>query len=91
MRALLVKQRTARINHVRGLLAEYGHVMPKSVDQFDKKVDECINSLEGDAVQLVIDTLRDTVKSIRDDQDRIKTLQREIRGWPVKPKTQSTF
>lgn len=78
MRALLVKQRTARINHVRGLLAEYGHVMPKSVDQFDKKVDECINSLEGDAVQLVIDTLRDTVKSIRDDQDRIKTLQREI-------------
>ena len=64
MRALLVKQRTVRINHVRGLLADYGHVMPKSVDQFDKKVDECINSLEGDAVQLVIDTLRDTVKSI---------------------------
>lgn len=29
-------------------------------------------------MQLVIDTLRDTVKSIRDDQDRIKTLQREI-------------
>ena len=57
---------------------EYGHVMPKSVDQFDKKVDEYINSLEGDAVQLVIDMLRDTVKSIRDDQDRIKTLQREI-------------
>lgn len=52
--------------------------MQKSVDQFDKKVDECINSLEGDAVQLVIDTLRDTVRSIRDDQDRIKTLQREI-------------
>lgn len=78
MRALLVKQRTARINHVRGLLAEYGHVMPKSVDQFDKKVDECINSLEGDAVQLVIDMLRDTVKSIRDEHDRIKTIQREI-------------
>ena len=78
MRALLVKQSTARINHVRGLLAEHVHVMPKSVDQFDKKVDECINSLEGDAVQLVIDMLRDTVKSIRDEHDRIKTLQREI-------------
>ena len=78
MRALLVKQRTARINHVRGLLAEYGHVMPKSVDQFDNKVDEYINSLEGDAVQLLIDMLRDTVKSIRDEHDRIKTLQREI-------------
>ena len=74
MRALLVKQRTARINHVRGLLAEYGHVMPTNVAQFDEKVDECINNLEGDAVQLVIDTLRDTIKSIRDDQERIKTL-----------------
>ena len=78
MRALLVKQRTARINHVRGLLAEYGHVMPRNVNQFDNKVDECINSLEGDAVQLVINMMRDTVKSIRDDQDRIKTLQLEI-------------
>ena len=78
MRALLVKQRTDRINHVRGLLAEYGHVMPTNVAQFDEKVDECINNLEGDAVQLVIDTLRDTIKSIRDDQERIKTLQREI-------------
>ena len=53
MRALLVKQRTARINHVRGLLAEYGHVMPTNVAQFDEKVDECINNLEGDAVQPV--------------------------------------
>ncbi len=78
MPALLVKKRTARINHVRGLLAEYGHVMPKSVDQFDKKVDECINSLECAAVQLVIDMMRDTVKSIRDEHNRIKMLQREI-------------
>ena len=78
MRALLVKQRTARINHVRGLLAEYGHVMPKSDNQFDKKVDDCINSLEGDAVQLVIETLRDMIKSIRDDTDRLKSLKREI-------------
>ena len=31
-----------------------------------------------DAVLLVIDMLRDTVKSIRDEHDRIKTLQREI-------------
>ncbi len=52
--------------------------MPKSVDQFDKKVDECINSLESDAVQLVIDMMHDTVKSIRDEHDRIKMFQREI-------------
>ena len=65
MRAKLVEQRTANINHVRGLLAEYGMVMPKNFAQFNRHVDDCINALEGDAVQLVIDTLRDTVRAIR--------------------------
>ena len=78
MRAKLVEQRTANINHIRGLLAEYGQVMPISAVQFDKKVDECINNLEGDAVQLVIDTMRDTVKQIREANRRLSNMQREI-------------
>lgn len=78
MRAKIVEQRTANINHVRGLLAEYGQVMPRSTTQFCKMVDECINALEGDAVQLVIDTLRDTVRQIREATERLVALKREI-------------
>lgn len=78
MRAKLIEQRTANINHVRGLLAEYGQVMPMSVSRFNQQVDECINALEGDAVQLVIDTLRETVKQIRESDKRLEALKREI-------------
>lgn len=78
MRAKLVEQRTANINHVRGLLAEYGMVMPKNVAQFDKHVDNCINALEGDAVRLVIDALRDTVRAIRAADERLFVLKQEI-------------
>lgn len=78
MRAKIVEQCTANINHVRGLLAEYGQVIPRSTTQFSKKVDECINALEGDAVQLVINTLRDTVRQIREATERLVALKREI-------------
>ena len=73
-------------------LAEYGHVMPKNIAQFDKKVDECINSLEGDAVQLVIDTLRDTAKSIRGmTKSRSRHFSAKSAVLPIKPEMQSTF
>lgn len=78
MRAKHVEQRTANINHVRGLLAEYGMVMPKNFAQFNRHVDDCINALEGDAVQLVIDTLRDTVRAIRAADERLFVLKQEI-------------
>lgn len=78
MRAKIVEQRTVNINHVRGLLAEYGQVIPRSTTQFSKKGDECINALEGDAVQLVINTLRDTVRQIREDTERLVALKRKI-------------
>lgn len=78
MRAKIVEQRTSNINLVRGLLAEYGQVIPWTTTQFSKKVDECINALEGDAVQLVINTLRDTVRQIREATERLVALKREI-------------
>lgn len=78
IRAKLVEQSTANINHVRGLLAEYGQVMQRSVSQFERHVDECINALEGNVAQLIVDTLRDTVKQIRATQSRLKDLMSEI-------------
>lgn len=86
MRTKLLEQRTANINHVRGLLAEYGQVMPRSVTQFFRRVDQCINCLEGDAVQLVIDTLRDTVVNIRQTESRLSALDKEIHRMAMQTK-----
>lgn len=51
---------------------------PKSLNQFEREIDESIGRLAGDAVQIVIDQLRDTVKAIRESEARIKSLTAEI-------------
>lgn len=78
IRSKMVDQRTANINHIRALLAKYGQVIPKSVNQFLKRVDDCINKLEGDTVQLVVDTMRDIVANMRASIGRIDALDKEI-------------
>ena len=78
MRTKLLEQRTANINHVRGLLAEYGQVMPRSTAQFFKRVDQCINNLEGNVTQLVVETMRDTVVNIRQAESKLSALKKEI-------------
>ena len=57
-RTCIVKLETGDINHVRGLPAEYGQIMPLSTERFFAVVGEWINVLEGDADQSVINELR---------------------------------
>lgn len=79
IRERLVCLQTGNMNHVRGLLLEYGVTIPKSVAKFELMVDKAINDLEGDSVALVIDSLRDIVAQIRDSRKRIDTLTKEIK------------
>ena len=79
IRERLVCLQTGNMNHVRGLLLEYGVTIPKSVAKFELMVDKAINDLEGDSVALVIDSLRDIVAQIRDSRKRIATLTKEIK------------
>ncbi len=46
MRDRLIVQRTALINHTRGLLAEYGLVMPVGASRFRAQVDDVVNAAE---------------------------------------------
>ena len=86
MRKRLVKLQTGDINHVRGLLAEYGQIMPCSRKKFLEKVDKCINSLEGDAVQPIIDEMRTAVSGIRDREMRISKISSTIGDLAQKTK-----
>lgn len=86
LRARLVKLQTGDINHVRGLLAEYGQIMPRSTVRFLDEVGNCINSLEGDAAQAVIEELRLVVDGIRKRAERIKTISSNIAALAKKTK-----
>lgn len=78
MRSRLMTLRTGNINHVRGLLTEYGQVMPKSPTRFLEHVSDCINNLEGDVDSLVIDMFRSLVEQIKAGEEKLRELDREI-------------
>jgi transposase len=46
MRDHLVEMRTSQINHIRGILREYGHVMPTGVENFWKNAPRLISKIE---------------------------------------------
>lgn len=52
--------------------------MPRSTVRFLDEVGNCINSLEGDAAQAVIEELRLVVDGIRKRAERIKTISSNI-------------
>lgn len=47
MRELLVKHRTAQSNSIRGLLTEFGLVMPKGKKAFKERLPDCLAKLDG--------------------------------------------
>ena len=59
MRQQLVKFRTAQINGLRGLLAEYGEVMPLGKVGIKKEIAEVLQRLSDRLPAMVIDTLRE--------------------------------
>ncbi len=59
MRSQLVKFRTAQINGLRGLLTEYGEVMPQGKAGVKKGIAEALQRLSDRLPAMVIDTLRE--------------------------------
>ena len=59
MRQQLVKFRTAQINGLRGLLAEYGEVMPQGRTGVTKVIAKALSRLADRLPAVLIDTLRE--------------------------------
>lgn len=76
-----VKARTAQGNQIRGLLSEFGIVMPQGISQITKQVPEILedgeNGLPG-AMRNLIDRLTENLK----EMDRqVKELEAQIQLW----------
>jgi transposase len=81
MRHQLVKFRTAQINGLRGLLTEYGEVMPQGKAGIKKGIADALQRLSDRLPALVIDTLREQWERISTLDTQITEIERRLTQW----------
>jgi transposase len=81
MRSQLVKFRTAQINGLRGLLTEYGEVMPQGKVGVKKGIAETLQRLSDRLPTMVIDTLREQWARIGTLDKQIGEIEQRLRIW----------
>ncbi|MEI2781102.1 MAG: IS110 family transposase [Candidatus Competibacter sp.] len=81
MRQQLVKFRTAQINGLRGLLSEYGEVMPQGKAGVKNGIAEALQRLADRLPATVIDTLREQWGRIGQLDEQIGQIERRLKVW----------
>lgn len=79
-RQLLVKQRVAISNHLRGVLLEYGYAIPKGRTG-DQKIVALLDDSESGLPPLLCSTLSEVLCEYRDLKVRIETLESRLKAW----------
>ncbi len=77
----MVKFRTAQINGLRGLLTEYGEVMPQGKAGVRKGISDALGRLADRLPAMVIDTLREQWARIEKMDEEIATIEQRIKHW----------
>ena len=81
MRQQLVKFRTAQINGLRGLLAEYGEVMPCGRGGLKRDMAGVLERLSERLPAMVIETLREQWARVAALDDEISLIERRLEAW----------
>lgn len=81
MRSQLVKFRTAQINGLRGLLAEYGEVMPQGKSGVKSGIAEALRKVEDRLPAMVIETLREQWERVGKLDEEITKIERRLNTW----------
>ena len=81
MRQQLVKFRTAQINGLRGLLTEYGEVMPRGRAGMRKAMPDALARVSERLPAMVIDTLREQWARIGRLDEEVGEIERRIGVW----------
>ncbi|GAC1537155.1 MAG: IS110-like element ISPa11 family transposase [Ramlibacter sp.] len=91
MRQQLVKMRTMQINNLRGLLTEYGEVMPKSRTGLEKGMTEVLERLSRRLPVMLIDSLREQRADLRVLDEKIGRLERRLSDWMKEDQSSKTI
>ncbi len=81
MRSQLVKFRTAQINGLRGLLAEYGEVMPQGRAGITKGIAAALAQLVDRLPTMLLDTLREQWARVGQLDEQVAEIERRLRAW----------
>ena len=81
MRSQLVKFRTAQINGLRGLLSEYGEIMPVGKAGIRKAIAQALQRLSDRLPAVVIDTLREQWARIGQLDEQVGEIERRLKQW----------
>jgi transposase len=81
MRSQLVKFRTAQINGLRGLLAEYGEVMPQGRAGITKGIATALAKLVDRLPAVLLDTLREQWVRVGKLDEQVAEIERRLRAW----------
>jgi len=81
MREQLVKFRTAQINGLRGLLSEYGEVMPQGRAGIRRDIAGSLARLADRLPVIVIDTLREQYARLSELDVQVSQIEQRLRQW----------
>lgn len=81
VRDQLVTIRTMQINALRGLLTEYGEVMPVKRAGLRKGLAEALQRLSDHLPAIAIETLREQWQRINLLDDEVAKIERRLHGW----------
>ena len=81
MRQQLVKFRTAQINGLRGLLAEYGEVMPQGRSGIARGIAAALGRVSERLPAMVVETLREQWARVIRLDDEIGEIERRLKLW----------
>ena len=76
-----VKTRTAQANQVRGLLAEFGIVIPQGIGHIAKRLPEILEDGENDLPGMMRQLLERLGENLKDMDKQVGELERQIKLW----------
>ncbi|MFV2089995.1 MAG: IS110 family transposase [Pseudomonadales bacterium] len=80
-RQLLVRQRVALSNHLRGVLLEYGFALPQGIQVLSKRLPELLEDGDNELPILTRHLLAELKAQHDDLHERIEGLYRQIQAW----------
>ena len=80
-RRLLVRQRVALSNHLRGILSEYGIVLPQGAKALSGRLPALLEDAENDLPMLTRDLLAECKEEHDQLMERIERLEGRIKAW----------
>ena len=81
MRQQLVKFRTAQINGLRGLLSEYGEVMPRGRGGMKRDIAGVLERLSERLPAMLVETLREQWARVATLDDEVDVIEQRLAAW----------